>query len=161
MAEKTIRGRHVLWGLLGFFGVVSAVNAVFVYLALSSHSGLQTDSAYHKGLKYNERLEAAESQKARGWSLELDSRLSENSALTLSVGLKDRYGTPLTGLEVLAELRRPAREGFDQTLIFKHSSGGVYLAEATLPFRGQWDMVLVARQGGEVAYVAEKRLWLE
>jgi len=161
MAERTIRGRHVLWGFIGFFGVIAAVNAVFVYLALSSYSGLHTDGAYHKGLQYNERLQAAEAQKERGWTLELSSRQSGQAALTLSAAFNDRYGTPLAGLELQAELRRPAREDLDQNVVLKHSSGGVYLTEVTLPLKGQWDMILVARQGGEVAYVAEKRLWLE
>ena len=34
-----IAGRHVLWGLIGFFGVIFAVNAIFVYAAEETFSG--------------------------------------------------------------------------------------------------------------------------
>ena len=44
--ERRITGRMVLVGLLTFFGVVFAVNGVFVYFALDSWPGLTTEAAY-------------------------------------------------------------------------------------------------------------------
>ena len=56
---RAVTGRKALWVLLGFFGVILAVNATFVYLAVSSFSGLETDNAYVKGLNYNTTLSRA------------------------------------------------------------------------------------------------------
>ena len=50
-----IAGRHVLWGLIGFFGVIFAVNAIFVYAAEETFSGGDTSDPYRKGLNYNAR----------------------------------------------------------------------------------------------------------
>ena len=35
-----VKGRHVLFMFLGFFGAVFAVNGYFLYEALSTHSGV-------------------------------------------------------------------------------------------------------------------------
>ena len=43
-------GWTVLFALLGFFGVIFAVNGLMVYEALSTLSGVDTDSAYQAGL---------------------------------------------------------------------------------------------------------------
>ena len=68
--SRPITGRKVLWMLLGFFGVMMAVNGIFVYLALSSFSGLETVNAYVKGLDYNATLRRGAAQKALGWQVE-------------------------------------------------------------------------------------------
>ena len=50
---KELTGRHVLYMILGFFGVVLLANVVFVYLAMDTFTGLATEGAYVKGLSYN------------------------------------------------------------------------------------------------------------
>lgn len=52
-------GRIVLITLLGFFLVVACVDAVFVYKALKSNSGLVVENPYEMGLNYNEIIEQA------------------------------------------------------------------------------------------------------
>ena len=58
MAEGVITGRHVLIGMLVFFGVILGVNGMFLYSALSTYTGVVSDEPYRKGLNYNERIEA-------------------------------------------------------------------------------------------------------
>ena len=54
---------------VGAFGVVVAVNMVFMASAIRTFSGISTDQAYEKGLKYNQQIAAARSQEQLGWSL--------------------------------------------------------------------------------------------
>jgi nitrogen fixation protein FixH len=62
-----ITGRHVLYAMLIFFGVIFVVNGVFIYLARSTFTGVSTEDAYHKGLAYNDVIRAAGSQHTLGW----------------------------------------------------------------------------------------------
>ena len=48
-AAEGLRGRHVLWRVLGFFGVVFLVNGVMIYSASRPHSGLVAQRALSQG----------------------------------------------------------------------------------------------------------------
>ena len=61
-AERPWTGRTVLTALLITFGIVFAVNGVFVYFAVSTWPGLSQSDAYEKGLRYNEVIRAALAQ---------------------------------------------------------------------------------------------------
>jgi len=63
-----LRGRHVLFAFLGFFGVIFAVNGVFLYAALSTHTGVVANEPYRKGLNYNQRIAAFQAQEQLGWA---------------------------------------------------------------------------------------------
>ena len=54
-----IKGKHVLFAMLSFFGVILVVNGVFTYFALSTFTGVSTDDAYRRGRAYNQTIEAA------------------------------------------------------------------------------------------------------
>ena len=71
LSANGIAGRHVLWGLIGFFGVIFAVNAIFVYAAEETFSGGDTSDPYRKGLDYNASARAAERQAERGWQTDI------------------------------------------------------------------------------------------
>jgi nitrogen fixation protein FixH len=62
-----IQGRHVLMGLVAFFGVMLLANAIFVYFAVATFSGGDTSDPYRKGLNYNAALEEAKRQAEQGW----------------------------------------------------------------------------------------------
>ena len=53
------------WACIAFFGVMVLVNAIFLYLAVSTFSGGDASNAYRKGLHYNETVEAAKRQAER------------------------------------------------------------------------------------------------
>lgn len=160
-AEKRLTGRHVLLMLLGFFGAVAAANAVFIYLAVSSFPGLETENAYARGLAYNETLRDAEAQRKLGWSVTLDHAATEGGGQRLTVSIRDRAGVPLADLAVAGVLRRPTHEGMDQSLDFRPLGAGRYAAEPSLPAAGQWDIRLSATARDGAFYLLERRLWLK
>ena len=60
-ARKDKRANRLIpWMFVLAFLVVGAVDGVFVYLALSSHSGVVTEGAYEKGLASKQTLAKAE-----------------------------------------------------------------------------------------------------
>ncbi|WP_299621431.1 FixH family protein [Pelagibius sp.] len=160
-----IRGKHVLFGMLAFFGVIILVNAIFVYMALNTWTGLTEENAYQKGLRYNETLAARDAQRDLGWQGAVALTALDDGSERLTVTLQDSQGIALTGLAVSAVLRRPTHEGFDQTLQFEERQSGEYETDLSLPLRGNWDLYLSARRpdtpGDAPAFEMKTRLWLK
>lgn len=161
----TLTGRHVLFGLLAFFGLILAVNGTFVVLALGSFAGVETDQAYLKGLAYNRVLESAEEQRARGWTV-----ASELVQAEAGTGLRARYldrdGHPLTGLTVALALRHPTQAALDSRLVMNELGDGWYDASLEGLALGQWRAILEAGRGGALEaadplHRREERLWLK
>ena len=67
---KELKGWHVLLIMLGFFGVMFAVNGVFLYHAITSFPGEDVKKSYVQGLNYNQTLSARASQADLGWRAE-------------------------------------------------------------------------------------------
>jgi nitrogen fixation protein FixH len=155
--EHVIEGRHVLLGLIAFFGVMVLVNAIFLYLAVATFSGGDASNAYSKGLHYNETVEAAKLQAERGWRTEV-AYDDKTGRLTLKV--LDRASTPINGLHVAATLGRPATDKEDRKVALKELGEGVYAATIDLA-PGAWVVAIDSRRGGEggdSAYRLKQRL---
>lgn len=156
-----IRGRHVLFAMLGLFGIVITVNLVFVYLALDTFTGVSRENPYQEGLTYNRVLAARDAQRSLGWhgSIALAPAAGEAERITLT--LTDRSGAPLSGLTLTGRLRRPTHEGMDQALTWEAEAGGRYVAVVTLPARGNWDLEVAADDGRNPPFEMKARLWLD
>ena len=64
-AGRPLTGRAVLAMLLGFFGLVIAVNLVMVRAAISTFGGVDTPSSYQAGLAFKAEEAAVAAQDAR------------------------------------------------------------------------------------------------
>jgi len=146
---RPITGRQVLWGFIGFFGLIFAANAVLVFLALDSWTGLETEHHYQKGLAYNRVLEADARQHELGWTGNIAARSLPEGRARLEISLSDRDGKPLDGATVVAKFIRPTVEGYDFTTPLTPAGPGQYLAEVALPLAGQWDMRVVAQRADD------------
>ena len=158
-SAKGIEGRHVLWGLIGFFGVMFIVNAIFVYLALATFSGGDTSDPYRKGLHYNDTLKAQERQTERGWQTEVE---YDDKTRQLRLSFLDKTAAPITGLRIDAKLSRPATDREDRQIDLAEVSQGVYAATVDLA-PGLWVISVSSRKGGErsgSAYRLKRRLFV-
>lgn len=159
MVERKLTGRMVLFGFLAFFGVVFAVNGVFIYFATVSWTGVSSDDAYRKGLAYNETIERAAVQQALGWRTAVSLETIDPETDRLTVLLRDQTDKPIDGQVLTATLRRPVSADEDIEVALKQSAAGAYTADLALPFRGQWGVYVdVARDDGE-PYSIEARVW--
>jgi len=161
IARGQLTGRHVLMAFIGFFGVVFAVNGVFVYFATSSWTGLETENAYIRGLAYNRVLDAAATQRALGWDVRVEVASEGLGTTRVLATFTDASGIPLGGLLVAAEFRRPATENFDQAFTLNIVGAGEYGAAIDLPLAGNWDLRVVARRDEAEQYIVERRVWVE
>ena len=60
MADETaprgkLTGWHVLWIMLGFFGLMFTVNGIFLYHAITSFPGEDVKKSYLQGLEIGKR----------------------------------------------------------------------------------------------------------
>ena len=164
MARPRQRGWWYPWIFVGFMALVIGVNAVMATLAVSTFPGLQTEDAYNKGLRHNDTIAAGREQDRRGWRMDLQVKPLRSTSegvrdAELTVTFLDRDGQPLDRLEVEAALHRPAVAGFDRTLPLERRGGGVYAGVVSLPFAGQWDARITARQDAD-SHQATQRLFL-
>jgi len=156
-----IRGKHVFLGVLAMFGVVIAVNLVFVYFALDTFTGVSRENPYQDGLAYNEVLAARDAQRGLGWQGDVSFGSAGAGEERITVTLSDATGAPLSGLALDGVLRRPTHEGMDQALAWQELSPGSYSAAVVLPRRGNWDLEVVADDGRNPPFEMKTRLWFK
>lgn len=140
----TIKGRHVLIAFVLFFGLIAAVDALFISLALRTFSGQVAKNPYEAGLLYDRTLEKRAAQAKLGWN----ATLAASDAGVLELVITDRAGKGVDGLTVEATLKRPATDDGAQTRSMSGSGEGRYVADVTLS--GAWDIeVLATGRNGE------------
>jgi nitrogen fixation protein FixH len=132
-----IRGVHVLWAMLAFFGAVIAVNVGFVVAAIESFPGEDVRRSYLQGLAYNDTLAERRTQAAQGWRASATLDAAEEGAL-LEVIMRDADGAPIDGLETEGVLRWPSAERFDHALRFEPAGEGRYVARLGALHAGRW-----------------------
>lgn len=130
---KELKGWHVLLIMLGFFGVMFAVNGVFLYHAITSFPGEDIKKSYVQGLNYNDTLAQRASQAELGWTAEAGVQSGE-----LIFRLRDAEGAPLSNYAVIGEIRRSATQSADQAIIYQARANGEYVADAGDLAPGQW-----------------------
>ena len=150
---RKLTGRHVLFALLGFFGVMLTANGVMVWQALGSFSGQVTEHPYVEGLAHNRALARAEAERRRGWRVE--HALEESGRLRLAIRADTR-----TVASVTARLSRPTHDGADRVLSLDAVGRGRYTARLDDVARGQWRLRLEILDSAGETVRREKRLHL-
>ncbi|MEO0608313.1 MAG: FixH family protein [Pseudomonadota bacterium] len=133
--DKPLKGWHVLLIMLSFFGIMFAVNGVFLYHAIVSFPGEDVKKSYVQGLTYNDTLATRAMQAELGWSAELG--LQDEGLL---FRLQDATGAPLSNYAVIGEVRRNATRDADQAVIFQSLGAGEYRVEDVNLDVGQWTL---------------------
>ncbi len=158
---KELTGRHVLFALLGFFGVIMAVNAVMVGVALQSWTGLVETQSYRKGLDYNDSLDRERAQGALGWRSTVALAPDEAAAAgtyRLSLRLSGADGAAIAGRTVAVTLSRPVGEYPPVTAELREGEAGTYSTALNLPMPGNWQAEFtIAREPRD--YLVRARLW--
>ncbi|MEQ9328005.1 MAG: FixH family protein [Rhodospirillales bacterium] len=157
-ATMTITGRTVLIGMIAFFGVIFAVNGVFLYFALGTFPGLTSNRAYLDGLEYNRTLADGERQASLGWKAETGiAVLSDGDEL--KVRILDADGRLVPYLSVTVEIVRPATSDGAQKLDLVASADGHVAAIGRLE-PGRWLVRILAARDGEQVYRVDDEVYV-
>lgn len=156
-AQQRPIDRLIPWMFVLGFLVVILVNALMVYAALGSFSGLVTDRPYDRGRAYNATLDARARQDALGWTTRfaLDSQGDGTQRLLLEV--TDRTGAPIAGATVDATLVRPIERGHDRGVALSERGAGRYAGTVALDLPGLWEARIVVERGTD-RFAAIKRV---
>ena len=138
--QRELTGKHVLLCLLGFFGVVFAVNAVLVKAATSTFGGVETSSSYKAGLMFRQDVAAAAAQDALHW--QVSGKLGHRGGeAVLDISARDAKGASLTGLTAQARLAHPADERLDRVIVLNRTGAGQFHGEGQAQ-PGQWELIV-------------------
>ena len=154
-----LTGWHVLAMFAGLFGVMLAVNILFVVLALKTFSG-ETDHAYINGLKFNETLATNARQAELGWTMTLGLERPTGGGAVLEARLTDRNNQPLRGAKLQGTIGRTTEANEDQTLSFEESEPGIYRAVIHQIRPGRWKFSASAKLDGAPPFSTETTLSL-
>ena len=145
-----VTGWHVLIAVVAFFGIVIAVDTVFVVSAYRTFPGQVSATPYEDGLRHNRSVARLKAQSELGWRA-----LAAPAQGRVEVEMVDQTGQPIRGLALSGDLQRPATEAGRIVLTFTEVSPGRYAAPAA-PAAGVWDLRFAAT--GAQPFEAERRL---
>jgi nitrogen fixation protein FixH len=137
-------GRHMLIVMVGFFGLVIAVNVTMAWLASNTFGGSIVANSYVASQKFNGWLQAARDQQALGWQAKL--------------ALDDRRHVVLTmdgpGFAAIGTAHHPLGRAADVPLDFAAIGDGRLKSAVTLP-GGRWQIRATIRRDGKIMRIAE------
>jgi len=155
-----LTGWKVLLYLLGFFGVIFAVNGVMIYEALSTLTGVDTDSAYQAGRMFEKDVEMAKAQDARRWRVDVRVTPSPGGERRLDVEARDATGEPLRDVVATAVFERPTDRRLDRSVSVAEDAPGHFDGSAEIA-PGQWDLVIELSRQGDRLFRSKNRIILK
>ena len=153
-------GLTVLLALLGFFGVVFAVNGVMIFAALSTLTGVDTASAYQAGRMFEHDVAMAHAQDARHWQVDAKVIVIADSARRVFVVARDASDRPLGGMALSVTFERPTDRRLDRDIAVAEDSPGNFHGRAEIP-AGQWDLVIALSRNGDEMFRSRNRIVLK
>lgn len=165
-APFRLTGLHVLLAIVGFFLVTIAVNSVFVFLALDTFTGVESEHAYTDGLHFNNEIARREAQEQLNWRAELSHNWSADTGhLRVSFALQDNANEPMSSLAFVGRLRRPTDTALDRQIAFQETGIGIYSVDIADVPAGAWDVEIEsdpapAAGAAPQVFKAKKRIWL-
>jgi nitrogen fixation protein FixH len=155
--SRPITGRTVLICFLGFFGIVFAMNFYMVRVAVSSFSGVETESSYKAGLSFKNDIAASQAQDSRHWSVDATLQRGDNSGVVITA--RGPQGQALTGLTAEVRLAHPTDKRRDVVLELVELTPGQFKNLTPMP-EGQWDLVIGLKREAETVFRSKSRISL-
>lgn len=145
---RRFTGWHMTAILVGFFGLVIAVNVYMAHAAISTFGGVVVDNSYVASQEYNGWLAAARKQEQLGWSTRLS--LADGRHVRVEA---TKAGSALAGLAGSGFASHPLGATTPIKLDFSRASDGSLTSVQALP-HGRWLIHVSLRSGDEIAKLA-------
>ncbi|MDZ7600479.1 MAG: FixH family protein [Hoeflea sp.] len=147
---KEFTGKHMLFAMLAFFGVIITVNLVMARFAVTTWSGLVVPNTYVASQQFNDKAAESRAIEALGYQVKLTP-----NAEGLEIDFIDSAGQPALADSMIAELRRPVAEHQDRDIVLVREADGIYRGKGQV-LEGEWIATVTAIKDGETLY---KRGW--
>ncbi|HEV2516185.1 MAG TPA: FixH family protein [Devosia sp.] len=132
-APGEFTGRHMLLAIVGFFGVVIAVNVGMAVVSSVSWTGLVVQNSYVASQEFEAKRLAHIAQQQAGWSASLD--YVEGRALLRVV---DAAGRAVELGNPVLQINRPVGGHDDQQVVLSRGPDGIYAGPVALG-PGVWE----------------------
>lgn len=142
----TFTGWHMLGIMVGFFGVIIAVNLTMAYNAIHSWSGLVVQNTYVASQEFNDKAQTGKEQAALNWQ---SKPAYENGIFTWRLADHEGKAVAMTGGTV--EFKRPVGDVNDTKVTLSVREPGMLTAPLELG-EGAWIMEVNADAGLEDPY---------
>ena len=149
--DFTFTGKHMLLTMMGFFGVIIAVNITMAVMASKSWTGLVVKNSYVASQQFNGELERARQQREAGFVSTFD-----YASGTIRFELKNAQGDAVILNDAHLETGRPAFEQADRVLPLGRAAGSRLSADVELG-PGIWSVKITGRTG-DLPYRRDLRL---
>ena len=153
-APRPFTGRHMLFLMHGFFGVIVAVNITMAVFASQTWTGLVVQNSYVASQEFEEKRIAAEEQRALGWVAHF-----AYAAGAVRLTVEDGAGNPVELAHVILTVNRPVGTAGDRTLELEPTGNG-YGAAIDLA-SGTWDAMIVSDPTDHGAFELHQRFQVE
>ncbi|MEO1967165.1 MAG: FixH family protein [Sphingomonadaceae bacterium] len=131
-------GWHMTVILVGFFGVVIAVNFTMAFFAIDRFGGVVVENSYVASQKFNGWLDEARSEDRLGWKADIE-RDTQGRLAVITEGVPQ-------DAKLVAHLRRPLGTPDDRTFPLLQTSPHHYRSADVEP--GRWIVRLEVDAGG-------------
>lgn len=142
---KRFTGWHMTAILVGFFGLVVAVNVYMAHAAISTFGGTVVENSYVASQEFNGWLAAARKQGKLSW----DTRLSLAAGRHVRVEAT-KAGTMLAGMSGTGQASHPLGAAPPIKLDFIRAPDGSLTSRQIVP-HGRWLVHVSLRRGGDIA----------
>lgn len=136
--QNEFTGRHMLLCMIGFFGVIIAVNLVLATFAGTSWTGLVVKSSYVASQDFNKRIATNDIQAERGWRADV-----HIDGARLRYRMTDTNGNAVIPDQVSVVMSRPTHENDDRTFILRSSEDGAFVS-SDLAAPGLWNLKITS-----------------
>lgn len=157
-------GAKVAFAFITFFGVIFAVNIIFVVNALNSHTGVITQNAYEKGLKYNQAIKKSKEADKIPHELNVTNKKDGNFIVEYTIS------SNLIFDNVILKVSRPIDGDMDFSVNMVKSSlkqteeseitEQKFHAEINFPQKGNWDLIANAKSS-DIELRKKNRIFVE
>ena len=152
--EFRLTGWHVFLMLAAFFGVIFAVNGIFIYYSQVSWTGLLPGNGYEASLKYNKEAAKARAILAKGWQ----TKVLVPKGGRIIIELTDRKGAPVTGLVAKGKALRAVGVKGDRDITFAERGIGRYVLQGEGLAPGAWHIDVKFFRGDALQWRAQARV---
>ncbi len=135
MSNQTVKpftGYHMAAILIGFFGIVIAVNIYMAKVAVGTFGGTVVDNSYVASQQYNEWLAEADKEAKLGWTVVAARAAGDKVRLVV-----DDNGVAGLNFVVSAKAEHPLGRAPERALQFASQGDGSYVSREALP-AGRW-----------------------
>jgi nitrogen fixation protein FixH len=147
--SRPFTGRHMLIAMLGFFGIVIAVNFTMAWFASSTFGGTVVDNSYVASQKFNGWLKDSRDQEKLGWAPALSLNAGRHPVLAVRID-----GAAQPGFTATGSAHHPLGRAPDVALVFDAGADGELVSRAPLP-PGRWYTRITISRDGRVMRLAE------